>query len=266
MSRRKLLAMDLDGTAVKDDYSMCQSSILAIQKAQKHGHVVCFVTGRRDVDMLSLGEEQYCVDYHILNNGGKIVHCKDKKVIANKTIDNNASRQLIEYALNNNLQIHIVDGMTWQVSKMTKETLDYANTLGVIPEEFSSISNINYKNLEGMMATSDLKPIAEYIDSKQLNMTYIHSEPGTIDIIAKNVNKWSGILELARIENIGIKDVIAVGNYYNDIDMIERAGTGIAVANSVEEVKKVADYVTKQDNNHNAVEEIIDLIIKGEFD
>ena len=126
--------MDLDGTAVKDDYSMCQSSILAIQKAQKHGHVVCFVTGRRDVDMLSLGEEQYCVDYHILNNGGKIVHCKDKKVIVNKTIDNNASRQLIEYALNNNLQIHIVDGMTWQVSKMTKGTLDYASTLGVIPE------------------------------------------------------------------------------------------------------------------------------------
>ena len=266
MPRRKLLAMDLDGTAVKDDYSMCQSSVSAILKAQEHGHIVCFVTGRRDVDMLSLGEEQYCLDYHILNNGGKIVRCKDREVIVNKTIDNMASKELIEYALDNKLQIHIVNGLIWQVSKMTKGTLDYAKTLGVIPEEFSSIDQISYEDLEGLMATADLKPIAEYIDNKQLNMSYIYSEPGTIDIMAKNVSKWAGIQELARIENIDIKDVIAVGNYYNDIDMIEKAGTGIAVANSVEEVKQVADYVTKQDNNHKAVQEIVDLIIKGEFE
>ena len=53
---RKLLAMDLDGTAVKDDYSMDQSTIDAIRKAQAYGHVTAFVSGRRDVDMLSINE------------------------------------------------------------------------------------------------------------------------------------------------------------------------------------------------------------------
>lgn len=74
---RKLLAMDLDGTAVKDDYSMDQSTIDAIRKAQAYGRVTAFVSGRRDVDMLSINEQQWCVDYHILNNVGRYV-CRSR--------------------------------------------------------------------------------------------------------------------------------------------------------------------------------------------
>ena len=48
--------------------------------------------------------------------------------------------------------------------------------------------------------------------------------------------------------------------------MLEKANVGIAVANSLKEVKEIADYVTKNDNNGDAVKEIIDLMIKGEFD
>ena len=47
--KQKLLALDLDGTAVKDDYSMSLSSIKAIKKTQDNGHIVAYVSGRRDV-------------------------------------------------------------------------------------------------------------------------------------------------------------------------------------------------------------------------
>lgn len=60
--KQKLLALDLDGTAVKDDYSMSLSSIKAIKKAQDNGHIVAYVSGRRDVDMLTLGNEKWYVD------------------------------------------------------------------------------------------------------------------------------------------------------------------------------------------------------------
>lgn len=263
---KKLLAMDLDGTAVKDDYSMSLSSIEAIKKAQENGHIVAYVSGRRDVDMLTLGDEKWCVDYQILNNGGKIIRCKDREIVMNLTIDEETSKKIISYALDNNLQLHICNGMIWQVTKMTEGTMDYARKVGVIPEVVDSLNKIDYKAIEGFMATSDLEPIARYIDENLDSLCYNHSEPGTIDIMKKGVSKWNGVKALADMLNIDYKDTITVGNYYNDIEMIEKAGTGIAVANSVDEAKKVADYVTRDDNNHDAVKEIVNLILKGEFD
>ena len=263
---KKLLAMDLDGTAVKDDYSMSLSSIEAIKKAQNNGHAVAYVSGRRDVDMLTLGDEKWCVDYQILNNGGKIIRCKDKKIIINEVIDEETSIDLINFALNNNLQLHICNGMIWQVTKMTDGTMDYARKVGVIPEVVDSLDKIDYHAIEGFMATSDLEPIAKYIDDNLDKLCYNHSEPGTIDIMKKGVSKWNGVKALADILNINLKDTITVGNYYNDIEMLEKAGIGIAVANSVKEAKDAANYVTKEDNNHDAVKEIVNLMVKGEFD
>lgn len=263
---KKLLAMDLDGTACKDDYSMSLSSIEAIKKAQDKGHIVAYVSGRRDVDMLTLGDEKWCVDYQILNNGGKIICSKDKKIIMNLTIDKKTSKDLINYALSNDLQLHICNGMIWQVTKMTEGTMNYARKVGVIPEVVDSLKKIDYEAIEGFMATSDLKPIAEYIDNNLYALCYNHSEPGTIDIMKSGVSKWNGVKALADILNIDYKDTITVGNYYNDIEMLKEAGVGIAVANSVEEAKKAANYVTKEDNNHDAVKEIVDLMLKGEFD
>ena len=52
--RRKLLAMDIDGTAVRDDYSLGEKSKEAIKLAQQEGHKIVFVSGRRDSDMVSL--------------------------------------------------------------------------------------------------------------------------------------------------------------------------------------------------------------------
>ena len=48
--------------------------------------------------------------------------------------------------------------------------------------------------------------------------------------------------------------------------MIRKAGTGIAVANSVDEAKLAADYVTENDNEHGAIAEIIEKMLKGDFD
>lgn len=264
--RKKLLALDLDGTAVKDDYSMALSSIESINLAKEKGHVVAFVSGRRDVDMLTLGNEKWCVNYHILNNGGKIIRCNNKEIVSNITIDEKTSEKLITFAIDNNLQLHICNGMIWQVTKMTDGTMNYARKVGVIPDVVNSLNEIDYKAIEGFMATSDLDPIGKYIDENLNTLCYNHSEPGTIDIMKKDVSKWNGVKKLADILKIDDKDIITVGNYYNDIEMLQKAGTGIAVANSLDEVKEVADYVTINDNNGDAVKEIIDLMLKGEFD
>ena len=257
---RKLLAMDLDGTAICDDYSMGKRSREAIEKARKLGHVIVFVSGRRDVDMLTMGEDQWDVDYHILNNG-------DKEVLYNDLIEPQACRRLITHCLDNNLQLQICSGMTWQVTYMTDRTMKYAKEVGVIPEIFASLDETSWQEgLEGFLATKDWEPVAEFIDRDVPELYYVNSEPGCIDIMAAGVSKWKGIKILAEYLEIPSTDIITVGNYYNDIDMLQHAAVGIAVANSLEPVKEKADYVTQNDNNHDAIAEIIDKMLKKEFD
>lgn len=225
---RKLLAMDVDGTAVCDDYSMGEKSKEALRAAREAGHVTAFVTGRRDVDMLSMGPDQWCVDYQILNTGGKVIRCRDRKVFCNTLIPPHACEKLIRHCLDHHLQLQVCHGMVWQVTQLTESTRIYAQQL---PEVY-----------------------------------YINSEPGCIDIMATGVTKWNGILWLADHLGIRHEDIITVGNYYNDIDMIQAAAVGIAVANSLDPVKEAADFVTENDNNHDAVAEIIENMMRGAYD
>ena len=61
---------------------------------------------------------------------------------------------------------------------------------------------------------------------------------------------------LSEMLRIPVSDILAVGNYDNDIDMIRGAGVGVAVANALEHVRSAADYVTARTNNEDALVEI----------
>lgn len=264
---RKLLAMDVDGTAVCDDYSMGEKSKEALRAAREAGHVTAFVTGRRDVDMLSMGPDQWCVDYQILNTGGKVIRCRDRKVFCNTLIPPHACEKLIRHCLDHHLQLQVCHGMVWQVTQLTESTRIYAQQLHKLPQIVHSARQIYWENgLEGFMATQDMEAVAEFIDQQLPEVYYINSEPGCIDIMATGVTKWNGILWLADHLGIRHEDIITVGNYYNDIDMIQAAAVGIAVANSLDPVKEAADFVTENDNSHDAVAEIIENMMRGAYD
>lgn len=257
--RKKLLAMDLDGTAVGDDYQMGEITRSAIFKAKQAGYVTAFVTGRRDMDMRSLDRESYCVDYLILNNGGKIIRCGDDKVLYNHRIDTADCRMLMEYCLEHHLELHICDGLFWAVNLMTDETVEYASELKMIPESYNCMDDIDLKDgFEGFMALRDFEEVGRYIDLNLPAVTYTLSEPECIDIMAVGISKWDGIKRLAEIETVTGEHVIAVGNFYNDIDMIKNAAIGIAVANAPSDVKDVADYVTQRTNNEDAIAEVVE--------
>ena len=94
-----LLALDLDGTTCNDEGCLGEKTKQALAAARRAGHTVVFATGRRDVDMLPLGEDYRCADYLTLNNGGKLVRTADGAVLANTLVDPAAARTLVERCL-----------------------------------------------------------------------------------------------------------------------------------------------------------------------
>lgn len=256
---KRMLALDLDGTAVRDDYHMGEATRTAILRAREAGYITVFVTGRRDIDMLTLDEDSLCVDYLILNNGGKIVCCETKEVLYNHLICSEDCLRLMEYCLKHELELHVCDGLRWFVNVVTDNTKEYAEELNTYPKLYCKAGEIACgEGVEGFMALRDWQQVGGYIEENLPGVTYILSEPDCIDIMAAGISKWDGIKKLAAMEQITEDGIIAVGNFYNDLDMIRHAAVGVAAANSPEDVKAQADYVTERTNNQDCVAEVIE--------
>ena len=70
------------------------------------------------------------------------------------------------------------------------------------------------------------------------------------------MNKLQGVLKILKKVKCKLEDVIAFGDGYNDISLLEKVGYGIAIGNAVSEVKKIAFDVTL-DNNNKGVEKYL---------
>ncbi len=101
---------------------------------------------------------------------------------------------------------------------------------------------------------------AELKDEYQGMFHITKSFPTFLEIMHKDVSKANGLRILARELGINSSEIIAIGDNFNDIEMIEYAGLGVAVGNAPAGVREKADYVTLNKNGLG-VKEVIDKYI-----
>src|SRR5207248_11079696 len=70
-----------------------------------------------------------------------------------------------------------------------------------------------------------------------------HAGVDVYEIFDPAVNKWEGVLHVARRHGIDPKEIIAIGDDLNDVPMIRKAGLGVAMGNAHPEVKAIAKRV-----------------------
>ena len=253
-----LLALDLDGTTVNRQGRLGEKTKAALLAAREKGHLVVFATGRRDIDMFSFWEEANYADLLLLNNGAKLMRPGTREVLFNHVIPPETAKHLIEACLRENWQLHVISGDYWAINKWNDGLQSYIDFLGTAPIRYSALEDTPWQQVEGFMATADLEPVCRYIDEKKLPLAYALSEDSCVDIMTRNISKWGGLQELMALLKIPAEQVIAAGDYMNDLPMIRGAGIGIAVANALPEVKAEADFVTENDCDHDAVAEIVE--------
>jgi len=73
-----------------------------------------------------------------------------------------------------------------------------------------------------------------------------------LQVMHKDATKSRAVSELARLWGIKQSEVVTFGDDFNDIDMLEYAGIGVAVGNAIDEVKAVSKYIC-QTNDEDGV-------------
>lgn len=265
----KLIAIDMDGTLLKDDRTITTLNKKTLRKAIDLGVKVVLTSGRpisglkKYLDELELiGEEEYVIgingamicktsDYSVINSDGTLTG-KDVKYIYNKVKD----LETYVHAFTNKEDLV---NMESKFSDEDEKRLDLKVRKVDFFNEVQDEDEILKVVLEGEKLVLD--KITPQIP-KELFEKYnvIRSLDFMIEFMNKDCNKATGLKKLAQYLKINKDEIIAIGDADNDIEMIEYAGLGVAMGNAKDEIKKLANFVTKS-NEEDGVAYVIDKFI-----
>ena len=79
------------------------------------------------------------------------------------------------------------------------------------------------------------------------------SKPTYLEIMNKDVSKPKAIEKLLSLYDIDSSEIVAIGDNYNDADMLKYAGVGIAMGNAPDKVKLVSDFITLSNDEDGIV-------------
>ena len=200
-------------------------------------------------------------------NGGGLYDGRTGKYIWNCELPR-SGLELAEYAAEKIPDIS-VQVNTFDTVYFCRENscMEWFRDITGLPKISCGIRDVNEpvaKVLFGDFNTENITRLSELLAShpRASEFQFIRSDSMLYEILPKGVSKATVLPKLAEYMNVSMSRTVAVGDYYNDIKMIQTAALGIAVANAPDEVKAAADHVTVSNNEH-AIAQIIHGLAVG---
>jgi len=98
--------------------------------------------------------------------------------------------------------------------------------------------------------------------SKITELAVVSSSKELLNIMSSGVSKGNAIKELAEKSNIDLKQIIAFGDNYNDLEMFNTVGFTVAMGNAVEELKAISSFVTLSNDESGVAYALENIILK----
>lgn len=253
ISRYKLIALDVDGTLVNKSGQISEGVRLALLRAQEEfGMRVILASGRPTAGLKSLAKALELARYsgYLLPfNGGQIFNARSHTPILTCTLPSDIKSELYTLSREEGLNI-----LTYTDEEILSENISDPFLLKEV-----EITGMKTKQVVSFISeTPDILPkclivgpadrIAEVekVVQKKLGdkVNAFRSDPTFLEIVPKNIHKAASLANLLERLDYDRSELIAVGDSFNDIEMIQYAGLGVAMANAREEIKACADYVT----------------------
>ncbi len=232
----KLIVTDLDGTLLNSKKCVSEETTLAIANAQKIGVHFAFATARPERNTLEYAE-RIKPDSIISNNGAKV--SVNKQAIRTVCIEPHYAKRMIARLL----QIDSIR-LCLDYDDISVTNCDDYLSWGNWGAVYSDFSSINYEGIQKIAIESMDISLLSTIDFEDYDCHfYANQGEKWFMVTNKQASKYNAIKFLAHYYKIDISNVAVFGDDYNDIEMVEKCGVGIAMDNSIQELKNVADFV-----------------------
>ncbi|EOA07076.1 Hypothetical protein, predicted hydrolase of the HAD family [Mycoplasma yeatsii 13926] len=267
----KLLILDMDGTSYKKMGPIIKENVEPLKEAIKNNVEVVFVTGRPvNSKQNSLVEHGFTSNHSFIAgyNGACIYDLVTNEILASNPIDWATAKKVYDLAASerfkkDDIKIwgYSTDLKTSILNKWTKDPVDYGYEGNLFEGEIVELKDINQEHdFFKLLAFNANKEFFDILkDELKLNVST--NDYRVIEINKQNVNKKFAVDWFSDHFNIGLENIAAMGDGMNDYDMIEYVGIGVALKNSVQAIKNIAQVYIDKTSEEAAVKEFVEQYI-----
>jgi len=259
----KIIAIDLDGTTLNTESQLSTKTRDVLGRAVRAGHYVTIATGRP----FRMSDQFYrALDLNtpMINFNGGLVH-KPRQIWPSET-EHAVSREIAFELMAQREQL----GLSF-VAAENRETF-FIDRLDSFDQHFFSYDTVSEKNLLSNLKTDPtsllVKTQNELAESVSLRIKDQFDDAvdvrtwggpqAILEIVPKGVHKALGLSVIAKSMSLGPEDIIAFGDEHNDLEMLEYAGWGVAMANGTQQLKSVANDVTDKTNGEDGMADYLE--------
>ncbi len=263
----KFGVLAIDGTLVNSEKKVTAKTKEYITKASEMGVRFIIASGRTPYGILPIAKEiglEKIGGYILAFNRGACMNCETMETLYENFMDKSEIKSIYDFGIENNIPF-----MTYN-----KDVLFTPNDMTKYIDMESILNHLTVRKTEDFLGevvfdfpkvifTDDGDRLATFVDKAVETFPQFEvfrSEPFFLEVCPKGIHKATGIKNIIEILGVKREEVIAIGDGFNDITMIEYAGLGVAMDNAQQAVKDVADYITLS-NDEDGICKVIEEFI-----
>lgn len=260
----KLVAVDIDGTLLNSDGIITEKTKHAIKSAVEKGVLFSICTGRPIQGVESFNSLLNLDSPFITYNGAMIVMGKSKDILFHQSLTAEVSRDILSIAKDLGTTVIIWSNNQLFVYELNEKVDYYRKAAKVEPILIEDEEEVIKSGVTKILWYDDPEKLDYYQtilkDKLADSVNYCTSRPIFLEFFHKEVSKAVAMEKLG--EHFGIKreEMIAIGDGFNDLAMIEYAGLGVAMGNAPEEIKAKADFVTRS-NDEDGIAYVLEKFV-----
>lgn len=256
---RKLecVVTDLDGSLLNKEKQVSPQDLQTIRTLKRKGIPVFIITGRAFPFARAV---THTLGYDLpacCCNGGHIYNFEREETLFCDPISRPLGIRLYHYLMDKGLPfiIYTPDKVIFRDRQMKRYQTWVERNSHVPPEDravlncidepdFSPETTTYIKFLVTYVDEADRLAMLEELGEDAAGLSCVFSEAGMLDVNAAGVNKGKGVRELARIFGFDPANTLALGDNFNDREMLQTCGIAVATSNAEADILAIADHVT----------------------
>jgi hypothetical protein len=282
----KLLALDLDGTLLNSSGKISDANKQAIQAAEKKGVLVTIATGRRFRDARPVALEIDLNAPVVCHNGALLKFAESLETVAVSLVPTETVLEIIRAGKsyggdalvscnpetkgtllydtvsdeNAPLKKYIVWAKRLHGNEAEESVRHVPKLEEIVPNE--QVIHISFSGTCAPM--DDLQKFLEDELGDSVNILatiYPHLDFTLLDILPPHASKAHGLQKLSEIHGISSENVMAIGDNFNDLEMLEYAGTSVVMGNASQTLLEREEFFSTVSNDESGVAVAIERFI-----
>jgi Cof subfamily protein (haloacid dehalogenase superfamily) len=251
----KLIAMDIDGTLLDSKSQLPEENLRAVAEAAARGIEIVMVTGRRFDFALPIARSIPC-EIDLLVNNGALAKSKDGTTLMRSMLPRATAREILETTLEyrdfagvvfdrNEGHRVILEKVDWDDPFRGGYFRRNREHIGICSPLTDCLAN---EDPIQVMYTGNCRPMRDAMEKLEavapklgfaLSLTeYLERNLSVLDVLRGDVSKGSALKRWAELRSIDRENVMAIGDNWNDLEMLEFAGRPVVMGNSVVGLKE----------------------------